>query len=41
LQKLLSNMNTVEGIEFLIDKMRKFKTNRDFIDSMNKKSNGE
>jgi transcription termination factor Rho len=41
LQKLLSNMNTVEGIEFLIDKMRKFKTNREFIDSMNRKNSGE
>lgn len=41
LQKLLSNMNTVEGMEFLIDKMRKSKTNRDLIDSMNKKSNGD
>lgn len=41
LQKLLSNMNTVEGMEFLIDKMRKFKTNEDFIGSMNKKSNGD
>lgn len=37
LQKFLSTMNTVEGMEFLIDKMRKFKTNREFLESINKK----
>lgn len=41
LQKFLSTMNTVEGMEFLIDKMRKHKTNEEFLDSINKKpSNG-
>ncbi len=34
LQKFLSTMNTVEGMEFLIDKMKKTKNNREFIDSM-------
>lgn len=41
LQKFLATMNTVEGMEFLIDKMKKFKTNKDFVESMNKKSNGQ
>ncbi len=40
LQKFLSGMNTVEGMEFLIDKMKKFKTNREFLDSINKKNGG-
>jgi transcription termination factor Rho len=40
LQKFLSTMNTVEGMEFLIDKMRKHKTNEEFLDSINKKTNG-
>jgi transcription termination factor Rho len=38
LQKLLSSMNTVEGMEFLIDKMRKTKTNAEFFDSINKRT---
>lgn len=38
LRKLLSNMGTVEGMEFLIDKIKKFKTNEEFIESMNKKN---
>jgi transcription termination factor Rho len=29
-------MNTVEGMEFLIEKIKKFKTNEEFIDSMKK-----
>lgn len=37
LQKFLATMNTVEGMEFLIDKMRKFTTNREFLESINKK----
>jgi len=37
-QKFLSTMNAQEGMEFLIDKMRKFKTNQEFLDSINKKS---
>lgn len=38
LQKFLATMNTVEGMEFLIDKMKKFKTNEEFLDSINKKN---
>ena len=41
LQKFLSTMNTVEGMEFLIDKMRKHKTNEDFLESINKKPSGQ
>ena len=37
LQKFISTMNTVEGMEFLIDKMRKTKTNEEFWDMMMKK----
>ena len=37
LQKLLSTMNTIEGMEFLIDKMRKTKTNAEFFESINKR----
>lgn len=38
LQKFLANMNLVEGMEFLIDKMRKHKTNAEFLDSINKRN---
>ncbi|HZW61946.1 MAG TPA: transcription termination factor Rho, partial [Candidatus Babeliales bacterium] len=38
LQKFLSTMNTIEGMEFLIEKMKKTKTNKDFLDTMNKKA---
>lgn len=38
LQKLLATMNTVEGMEFLIDKMKKTKTNREFLEALNKKA---
>lgn len=38
MQKFLAGMNTVEGMEFLIDKMKKFKTNLEFVDSINKKT---
>lgn len=37
LQKFISTMNTIEGLEFLIDKMRKTKTNIEFWDLMFKK----
>ena len=37
LQKFLNTMNTVEGMEFLIDKIRKTKTNEEFLELMNKK----
>lgn len=40
LQKFLSNMNPIEGMEFLIDKMKKFKTNEEFFESMNAKKMG-
>ena len=33
-------MNTVEGMEFLIDKMKKFKTNEEFLESMKKNGGG-
>jgi len=36
LQKFLSTMSTIEGMEFLIDKMKKFKTNEEFLSSINK-----
>ena len=38
LQKFLASMNTAESIEFLKDKMKKFKTNEEFFESMNKKA---
>lgn len=38
LRKFLSSMNTVEGTEFLIEKIKRFKTNEEFIDSMKKSS---
>lgn len=37
LQKFLSTMNTVDGMEFLTEKMRKTKTNEEFWELMNKK----
>ena len=41
LQKFLGTMNTIEGMEFLIDKMRRHKTNEEFTDSINKKPSGQ
>jgi transcription termination factor Rho len=41
LQKFIGTMNTVEGMEFLIDKMRKTKTNQEFWDMMLKKKSAE
>lgn len=38
LQKLLATMNTIEGMEFLIDKLKKHTSNREFLDSINKKT---
>jgi len=35
LRKVLQPMNTVESVEFLLEKMRSTKSNRDFLDSMN------
>lgn len=40
LQKFLANMNMIEGMEFMIDKMKKFKTNEEFFESMSPKKNG-
>ena len=36
LRKFLANMNIVEGVELLIDQMKKNKTNEEFLESMNK-----
>jgi transcription termination factor Rho len=36
LRKVLSTMNTVEGMEWLIEKMKKCKTNEEFLDLMRK-----
>ncbi len=38
LRKFLSTMNTTEGMEILIDKIKKSKTNEEFLDSMSKKN---
>jgi transcription termination factor Rho len=35
LRKVLQPMNTVESMEFLLEKMQATKTNREFLDSMN------
>ena len=35
LRKVLQPMNTVEGMEFLLEKMQATKNNREFLDSMN------
>lgn len=35
LRKLLSSMNPADGVEFLLDKMKHHKTNKDFFESMN------
>ena len=37
LQKFMSTMNTVEGMEVLIDKLSKTKTNQEFLEQMHKK----
>jgi len=36
LRKVLNPLSTVESMEFLLEKLRQAKTNRDFLDSMNK-----
>jgi len=36
LRKVLNPLSTVESMEFLIEKLRIAKTNKDFIESMNK-----
>jgi transcription termination factor Rho len=35
LRKVLQPMNTVESMEFLLEKMHVTKSNREFLDSMN------
>ena len=40
LHKFLSTMNIVEGMEFLIDKMKNTKTNEEFFTTMSKKNIG-
>jgi len=40
LQKFLASMNTAEAMEFLIDKMKKYKSNNEFFESMSAKRNG-
>ena len=37
LRKFLATMNHIEGMEFLIDKMKKHKTNAEFFDAITKK----
>jgi transcription termination factor Rho len=41
LQKLLSSMNVIEGMEFLIDKMKKTKTNAEFLESINRQRSSD
>jgi len=36
LRKLLSPMNSIDSMEFLLDKMRKTKNNNEFFNSMSK-----
>jgi transcription termination factor Rho len=36
LRKVLSPLSTVESVEFLLDKMKDTKTNKDFLESMNR-----
>ncbi len=38
LQKFLAGMNVVEGMEFIINKIKKTKTNQEFLESINKKN---
>ncbi len=35
LRKVLSSMNSVDSVEFLLEKLRETKTNQEFLDSMN------
>jgi transcription termination factor Rho len=36
LRKVLNPLSTVESMEFLLEKIRSTKTNKDFLESMNK-----
>jgi len=40
LRKLLANMNTIEGMELIIDKMKRYKTNAEFFEALTGKKNG-
>ena len=35
LRKLLATLNSVDGMEFLLDKMSSTKSNKEFLDAMN------
>jgi transcription termination factor Rho len=35
LRKVLNELNTVEAMEFLLERLRKSEDNRDFLESMN------
>jgi len=35
LRKLINEMNLIEGMEFLLEKMRETRSNKDFLQSMN------
>ncbi|MFP3206673.1 MAG: transcription termination factor Rho, partial [Hydrogenobaculum sp.] len=35
LRKFFSSMDDVEAMEFLLDKLKKFKTNQEFLKAMN------
>jgi transcription termination factor Rho len=35
LRKILSEFNPIEAMEFILDKMRGTKTNKDFLNNMN------
>jgi transcription termination factor Rho len=37
-RKLLATMNTIESMQFIIDKLKRCKTNREFYDMVNKKN---
>ena len=39
LRRIISPMGTMDGIEFLISKLKNTKNNSDFFDSMNKSAN--
>ena len=39
LRRIISPMGTMDGIEFLIAKLKNTKNNADFFDSMNKSAN--
>jgi len=36
LRKLLATMNSVDSMEFMLDKLNETKTNQEFLDSMNR-----